>query len=177
MCVVELGGELPAGHSCGSTLRCERSRSLHSCHGLHHIRPGGWTGPRHSEQVKMHLCFYQRFTCLENTIICCFMIITGWEQLIKWSHVVNGLIKLRLSLSCQVFSRAAGSAGQLGVGVADHGGAGRPAFALPCDSQYRPHDHRPAGFLWLQICWVSTTSSNACVFILVDHLLFLLFFF
>ncbi|XP_057390275.1 protein YIF1B isoform X3 [Balaenoptera acutorostrata] len=49
--------------------------------------------------------------------------------------------------------RPPGAAGELGVGLADTGGAGHPAQPLPCHCQYRPHHYRPGGLLGLQICW------------------------
>ena len=41
-----------------------------------------------------------------------------------------------LSVHLQVFPGAAGSSGQLGVGVADHGSPGSPAVSLPGDRQH-----------------------------------------
>lgn len=144
MCFIELGGELSAGHSCGSTLWCERSRSLHSYHGLHHICPGGWAGPRHTEQVHMQ---HAHFLFLPGTT----------------DYTVHSI---RILCAHQVFTRAAGSSGQLGVGVVNNGSSGSTAFTLPSDRKHRPHHYRLAGIFWLQICWVCMTSSfHFCVYI------------
>lgn len=73
----------------------------------------------------------------------------------------NELIKAGWRYHCyyvsfvpQVFPRASGSSGQLGIGVVDHGGPGGPAFTLPRHCQHRPHHHRPFSLFRLQICRV-----------------------
>lgn len=63
-------------------------------------------------------------------------------------------------LGCrQVLPRPPRVTGQLGVGLADTGGTSHPAQPLPGHCQHRPHHYRPGGFLGLQVCRVSTSTS------------------